>query len=82
MADEALDLAWDQLYREPPNPDRDQKLEVVAFAPAIAGFNRGIVDKKRINKAFEFVYERTVADLQRKDGGKNRIFDIIFVWLS
>ena len=75
----ALDIAWGLLKEEYANPDENEKLELVRFAPAIAGMNRGISNKGQIKDAFNFVLERTALDLENKDEGEPLHYSILFL---
>jgi hypothetical protein len=66
----ALEIAWGLLSEEYPNANDDEKFELVSFAPAIAGMNRGIHNKNKIKNAYEFIYERTAEDLRNKEEGE------------
>lgn len=76
---DALETAWGLLREEYPNPDENQKLELIRFAPAIAGMNRGILEEKAIKAAFDFVYERTAEDLDNKDDDEPIHYSILFL---
>ena len=75
----ALDVAWGLLREEYPNPDENQKLELVRFAPAIAGMNRGISNKKDVKEAYAFIYKRTAEDLRHKEEGEPIHYSILFL---
>ena len=75
----ALDIGWGLLQEECPNPDKHDKLELVRFAPAIAGMNRGINDNKKIKDAYNFIYERTAEDLRNKEQGEPIHYSILFL---
>lgn len=75
----ALGVAWDLLSKEYPNANDEEKLEVVSFAPAIAGLNRGISNRTRIKNAYEFIYERTVEDLRNKEKDDPFNYSILFL---
>jgi hypothetical protein len=72
-------VAWGLLREECQNPDENQKLELVRFAPAIAGTNRGISNKKDIKEAYAFIYERTADDLRNKEEGEPIHYSILFL---
>jgi len=76
---QALEMAWELLHEEYSNPDEDQKLELVRFAPAIAGLNRGISDKKTIMAAYNFIHERTVEDLRNRGEDEPIYYSIMFL---
>ena len=44
----SLEFAWGLLREESPNANEYEKLELVRFAPAIAGMNRGISNKEEV----------------------------------
>ena len=75
----ALDVAWGLLREEYPNADENQKLELVRYAPAIAGMYRGIHNKNKIQEAFAFVYERTAEDIRNKEEGDPILYSILFL---
>jgi len=76
---QALNIAWELLHEEHPNPDENEKLGLVRFAPAIAGLNRGISDKKTIMAAYDFIYERTVEDLRNRGEDESIYYSIMFL---
>jgi hypothetical protein len=75
----ALDVAWSLLGEEYSNPDENEKLELVRFAPAIAGMNRGISNKKNVKEAYTFIYERTAEDLRNKEEEEPILYSIQFL---
>jgi len=76
---ESLDIAWDLLSEEYSNPNENEKLELVRFAPAIAALNRGIQDKTTLKKAYAFVYEKTARDLKYMEEGEPIQYSILFL---
>ena len=76
---DSLEIAWGLLKEEYACPNEDEKLELVMFAPAIAGMNRGISDKAKIEEAYNFVYERTAEDLRNKEEGEPILYSILFL---
>ena len=76
---DALNVAWGMLREEYPNADENQKLELVRYAPAIAGMNRGIHNKIKIQEAFTFIYERTAEDIRNKEEGEPILYSILFL---
>jgi hypothetical protein len=75
----ALDVAWGLLREEYPDADENQKLELVWYAPAIAGMNRGIRNKDKIQEAFAFIYERTAEEIRNKEEGEPILYSILFL---
>jgi hypothetical protein len=81
-ADEAyssLVIAWKLLKEEYSNPNENETLELVRFAPAIAGTNRGIADKNIVKKAYDFIYERIATDLKNKEEDEPIHYSIMFL---
>lgn len=76
---DALDIAWGLLREECACPSEDEKLEIVRFAPAIAGMNRGISDKAKIQQAYNFIYNRTAEDMRNKGEGEPILYSILFL---
>ena len=76
---EALDIAWGLLREQYACPNEDEKLELVSFAPAIAGLNRGISDKAKIQQAYNFIYNRTAEDMRNKGEGEPILYSILFL---
>ena len=75
----SLDIAWGLLKEEYSNPNENEKLELLRFAPAIAGMNRGIKDKNKIKNAYKFIFERTATDLKNKEEGEPLHYSILFL---
>jgi len=75
----SLDVAWGLLGEDYPSPDENEKLEIVRFAPAIAGMNRGVSSKKDVKEAYTFIYERTAEDLRNKQEGEPIHYSIQFL---
>lgn len=76
---DALDIAWGLLREEYACPSEDEKLEILRFAPAIAGMNRGISDKAKIQQAYNFIYNRTAEDMRNKGEGEPILYSILFL---
>ena len=76
---DALETAWGLLREEYPSPDEKEKLELIRFAPVIAGMNRGVMDENSVKEAYAYVYERTAVDLGNRDDDEPIHFSVLFL---
>ncbi|MEW7976297.1 MAG: hypothetical protein AB2814_02230 [Candidatus Sedimenticola endophacoides] len=76
---QALDLGWELLYKEYPQPNEEQKLELVSFAPMAAGLNRAVDDEALIQEAYLFTYERLSDDLLNRDPEEPVLHSVLFL---
>lgn len=75
----ALAIAWGLFSEEYPDASDDDKVQLVSFAPALAGIARGIKDNKQKKEAYEFVFDRTAEDLLNKESGEPVHYSIQFL---
>lgn len=75
----ALEVAWLLLEEEYPFLKENEKIELIGYAPELAGMHRGITDKKKINKTLETVCESVAEDLKRKDEDEPIHYSICFL---
>ena len=64
---DALDVAWRMLKEKYPELKEVEKIDLIAYAPAIAGINRGITDKEKIQKAYNLALNNFKIDLSNKE---------------
>jgi len=75
----ALEVAWKLLKEEYPSLKENEKIELIGYAPDLAGMHRGITDKEKLNETLEAVCETLTDDLNRNDDGEPVHYSICFL---
>jgi len=75
----ALEVAWKLFEEEYPSLKENEKIELIGYAPDLAGMHRGITDKEKLNETLETVCETLAEDLKRKEDGEPIHYSICFL---
>jgi hypothetical protein len=75
----ALEVAWRLLEEEYPLLKENEKIELIGYAPELAGMHRGVTDKDILNNTLESVCKSLAEDIKRKDDDEPIYYSISFL---
>lgn len=75
----ALEVAWRLLKEEYPSLNENEKIELIGYAPELAGMHRGITDKEKLNETLEIICASLAEDLNREEAGEPIHYSICFL---
>lgn len=68
----ALEKALIAFEEDYPNPDEDERLELIGYAAELAAEARGITDPNRIDEADEYAVDNVLADLEAEESDEQQ----------